>query len=57
MAGSLQHMPSPEEYGPLYAFLASRHNTVMTGQTVFTDSGSLNRALMNPQLLATMPGA
>ncbi|KQU29410.1 MULTISPECIES: SDR family oxidoreductase [unclassified Rhodococcus (in: high G+C Gram-positive bacteria)] len=54
----LQHMPTPEEYGPLYAFLASRHNTVMTGQTVLADSGSLNRALISiPELLATMPGA
>jgi len=38
-------MPSPEEYGPLYAFLASRQNTVMTGQTLVADSGTLNRAL------------
>lgn len=41
----LQHLPSPEEYGPLYAFLASRHNMVMTGQTLVADSGTLNRAL------------
>ncbi|MFE9322441.1 SDR family oxidoreductase [Nocardia sp. NPDC052278] len=54
----LQHMPSPEEYGPLYAFLASRHNRVMTGQTVLADSGALNRALMSTaELMATMPGA
>jgi len=54
----LQHMPSPEEYGPLYAFLASRHNRVMTGQTVLADSGVLNRALISiGELMATMPGA
>ena len=54
----LQHLPSPEEYGPLYAFLASRHNRVMTGQTVLADSGALNRALISTgELMATMPGA
>jgi NAD(P)-dependent dehydrogenase (short-subunit alcohol dehydrogenase family) len=54
----LQHMPSPEEYGPLYAFLASRHNRVMTGQTVLADSGALNRALISiGDLIPTMPGA
>ncbi len=54
----MQHMPSPEEYGPLYAFLASRQNTVMTGQTVLADQGSLNRALISMgDLLATMPSA
>jgi cis-2,3-dihydrobiphenyl-2,3-diol dehydrogenase len=54
----MQHMPSPEEYGPLYAYLASRQNTVMTGQTVLADQGALNRALTSMgDLLATMPGA
>jgi hypothetical protein len=43
---------------PLYAFLASRHNQVMTGQTVLADSGALNRALISTgELTATMPGA
>lgn len=52
----LQHLPSPEEYGPLYAFLASRENTVMTGQTVVADSGTLNRAFMSTRaLLESMP--
>jgi len=52
----LQHMPSPEEYGPLYAFLASRQNTVMTGQTLVADSGTLNRALMSMvPLVRSMP--
>jgi NAD(P)-dependent dehydrogenase (short-subunit alcohol dehydrogenase family) len=54
----LQHMPSPEEYGPIYAYLASRHNRVMTGQTVLADSGALNRALISiGDLVAAMPGA
>jgi len=54
----LQYMPSPEEYGPLYAYLASRHNRVMTGQTVLADSGALNRALISiGDLVAAMPGA
>ncbi|MEU0312110.1 SDR family oxidoreductase [Nocardioides sp. NPDC006273] len=54
----MQHMPSPEEYGPLYAFLASRQNTIMTGQTVLADQGSLNRALISMgDLLTTMPRA
>ena len=54
----MQHMPSPEEYGPLYAFLASRQNTIMTGQTVLADQGSLNRALISMgDLLAAMPSA
>ena len=52
----LQHLPSPEEYGPLYAFLASRHNTVMTGQTLIADSGTLNRALGSmTALVRSMP--
>jgi NAD(P)-dependent dehydrogenase (short-subunit alcohol dehydrogenase family) len=54
----LQHMPSPEEYGPIYAYLASQHNRVMTGQTVLADSGVLNRALISiGDLVAAMPGA
>lgn len=52
----LQHLPSPEEYGPLYAFLASRQNTVMTGQTLVADSGTLNRALISMvSLVRSMP--
>lgn len=39
----LQELPSAEDYGPLYAFLASRHNTIMTGQTVVVDQGLLKR--------------
>lgn len=54
----LQHVPAPEEYGPVYALLASRHNRIITGQTVVADSGTLDRALMSTrQLLDTMPTA
>ena len=52
----LRHLPAPEEYGPLYAYLASRQNVVMTGQTVLADSGTLNRALMSQvALVKSMP--
>lgn len=43
----MQHLPTPEEHGPLYAFLASRHNRIMTGQTVVADQGLFNRAVIN----------
>lgn len=43
----MRHLPTPEEYGVLYAFLASRHNQIMTGQTVVADQGILNRALIS----------
>jgi NAD(P)-dependent dehydrogenase (short-subunit alcohol dehydrogenase family) len=41
------HLPLPEEYGPIYAFLASRHNKIMTGQTVIADQGLFNRAVIS----------
>ncbi|SDB87903.1 cis-2,3-dihydrobiphenyl-2,3-diol dehydrogenase [Raineyella antarctica] len=44
----LQELPTAEEYGPLYAFLASRHNTIMTGQTIVADQGLLNRSVLTP---------
>jgi NAD(P)-dependent dehydrogenase (short-subunit alcohol dehydrogenase family) len=43
----LQELPTPEDHGPLYAFLASRHNKIMTGQTVVADQGLLNRILLS----------
>jgi NAD(P)-dependent dehydrogenase (short-subunit alcohol dehydrogenase family) len=43
----LQELPTPEDHGPVYAFLASRHNRIMTGQTVVADQGLLNRAVLN----------
>jgi NAD(P)-dependent dehydrogenase (short-subunit alcohol dehydrogenase family) len=42
----LPDVPTPEDHGPLYAFLASRHNKIMTGQTVLADQGTLNRAML-----------
>ena len=42
----LPELPTPEDHGPMYAFLASRHNKIMTGQTVLADQGVLNRALL-----------
>lgn len=43
----LQELPSAEDHGPVYAFLASRHNRIMTGQTVVADQGMLNRAVLS----------
>jgi cis-2,3-dihydrobiphenyl-2,3-diol dehydrogenase len=43
----LQHLPTPEEYGPFYAMLASRHNVVVTGQILLADSGAMNRPLIS----------
>ncbi|GAA4483881.1 3-phenylpropionate-dihydrodiol/cinnamic acid-dihydrodiol dehydrogenase [Rhodococcus olei] len=40
-------LPTPEEYAPLYAYLASRHNTTMTGQTIIADQGLFNRAVIS----------
>ncbi|TRW47464.1 SDR family oxidoreductase [Georgenia yuyongxinii] len=47
MLAPLQHLPTPEEYGWLYAFLASRRNTLMTGQTIVADQGLFNRAVIS----------
>jgi NAD(P)-dependent dehydrogenase (short-subunit alcohol dehydrogenase family) len=44
---TLPELPTPEDHGPLYAFLASRHNKIMTGTTVLADQGSLNRAFLS----------
>lgn len=43
----LKELPTPEQHGPLYAFLASRHNKIMTGQTVIVDQGLFNRPVLN----------
>ncbi|MDB5914797.1 MAG: family oxidoreductase [Ramlibacter sp.] len=43
----LQDLPVAEDYGPLYAFLASRSNKVMTGQTLVADQGLLNRRVLS----------
>lgn len=43
----MQYLPTPEDHGPIYAYLASRHNKIMTGQTVIADQGLFNRAVIN----------
>ena len=43
----LQELPTPEDHGPVYAFLASKSNKIMTGQTVVADQGLLNRAVLS----------
>lgn len=57
----IEELPAAEDYGPLYAFLASRHNTVMTGQTVLADEGVSNRAVItapaNEPTWAKAPGS
>lgn len=42
----LPDLPAPEDYGAIYAFLASHANRIMTGQTVIADQGLLNRAVL-----------
>lgn len=43
----LDELPTPEDHGAIYAFLASRENRIMTGQTVIADQGLLNRAVLS----------
>jgi NAD(P)-dependent dehydrogenase (short-subunit alcohol dehydrogenase family) len=43
----LQELPLPEDYAPVYAFLASKHNKIMTGSTVLAEQGVLNRAVLS----------
>lgn len=43
----LQELPTPEDHGLIYGFLASRHNRIMTGQMVVADQGLLNRTLLS----------
>jgi NAD(P)-dependent dehydrogenase (short-subunit alcohol dehydrogenase family) len=42
----LQELPHAHDYGAIYAFLASKQNIVMTGQTIVADQGLLNRTLL-----------
>lgn len=42
----LQELPDAADYGEIYAFLASKNNKVMTGQTIVADQGLLNRAVL-----------
>lgn len=46
-AAPLAYLPEPEDYGPIYALLASHRNRVMTGQTILADSGLFNRAFIS----------
>lgn len=46
----LQDLPTPEDHGLLYAFLASHQNRIMTGQTIVVDQGLLNRELLSAPL-------
>ena len=39
-------LPQPEDYATAYAFLASKSNKVMTGQTILAEQGLLNRAIL-----------
>lgn len=43
----LQELPLAEDYGAVYAFLASKHNKIMTGQTIVADQGLLNRTVLS----------
>jgi NAD(P)-dependent dehydrogenase (short-subunit alcohol dehydrogenase family) len=43
----MPELPTPLGYAPVYAFLASHHNTVVTGQTVLLEQGALNRAALS----------
>jgi NAD(P)-dependent dehydrogenase (short-subunit alcohol dehydrogenase family) len=42
----LSDLPTPEDHGAIYAFLASHENRIMTGQTVIADQGLLNRGVL-----------
>jgi NAD(P)-dependent dehydrogenase (short-subunit alcohol dehydrogenase family) len=41
------YLPTADEYGPLYALLASRDSKTMTGETVIADQGVMNRAVLS----------
>ncbi len=43
----LKALPQAEDYGAIYAFLASKQNKVMTGQTIVADQGLLNRSVLS----------
>lgn len=45
----MEELPAPLDYAPVYAFLASRHNKVVTGQTVLLEQGALNRPTLSAQ--------
>ena len=43
----LHELPTPEDHGPLYAFLASNKNKIVTGQVFVVDQGALNRPFLS----------
>ncbi|MEO3854284.1 SDR family oxidoreductase [Acrocarpospora sp. B8E8] len=43
----MSELPTPLDYAPIYAYLASRRNAVVTGQTVLLEQGALNRAVLS----------
>lgn len=43
----IEDFPAAEDYFELYAFLASKSNKVMTGQTMLAEQGLLNRAILS----------
>ncbi|GAA0995933.1 3-phenylpropionate-dihydrodiol/cinnamic acid-dihydrodiol dehydrogenase [Acrocarpospora macrocephala] len=43
----MSELPTPLDYAPIYAYLASRYNAVVTGQTVLLEQGALNRAALS----------
>lgn len=43
----LDHLPTGEEYGPVYGLLATPGARVMTGEIVMADQGLANRAIIN----------
>lgn len=52
----LQELPTAQGHGPVYASLASRANTIMTGQFVVADQGLLDRRLLSPPVAAADAG-
>jgi NAD(P)-dependent dehydrogenase (short-subunit alcohol dehydrogenase family) len=43
----LNYLPTGEEYGPLYALLASPDSKTMTGEIVMADQGLMNRPIIS----------
>ena len=45
----MTELPEPEDYATAYAFLASKTNKVMNGQTILAEQGLLNRTILTPK--------
>lgn len=52
----LDELPTPEDHGPMYAFLASKANKITTGQVFVVDQGALNRPFLSAPHRATAGG-